>query len=71
MDVVSGAYYTIDNSSLYVKVDVKYRGSEYLKGKVTLYYRYGTSKGIPLETKNYKLYYENISHWQRYYPSED
>lgn len=59
-------YYTIDNSDLYWSFIPKYKSDAYVKCKLTLYYKKGTMKDMPLESKNYKLYYDKIEHWKRY-----
>jgi len=59
-------YYTIDNSDLYWSFIPKYVGDTYVKCKMTLFYKKGVMKGVPLEEKNYKLYLDKIQHWERY-----
>ena len=64
--MISKGYYTTDNSDLYMFVEPKYKGADYMKCKITLFYKLGSAKGVMLEKKNYKVYYKNISHWVRY-----
>ena len=59
-------YYTIDNSDLYWYFIPKYTSDIYVKCKLTLFYKKGTMKDVPLEEKNYKLYLDKIQHWERY-----
>lgn len=66
MRILRKNYYTIENSDLYWSFVPKYKTETYVKAKVTLMYKYGKYKGTPVESKNYKLLWENIQHWKIY-----
>ena len=54
--------YVTDNCDLAVDViKVSYYNDTYIKFKGLLYNK---KNGIPYETKNYKVYYDMISHWR-------
>jgi hypothetical protein len=51
------------NSSLKMNIlKIQYSNTEYVKFKGTLTNK---TNGIVYETANYKLYYKNISHWEK------
>ena len=62
----SKGYYTIDNSDLYWYFVPKYKSDSYVKCKLTLMYKKGTMKGMVVEEKNYKLFWDKIEHWEKY-----
>jgi hypothetical protein len=63
---ISSGNYTIEGSDLYWSFSKKYSDDIYVKCKLTLFYKKGTMKGVQLERKNYKLYWDKIQHWERY-----
>lgn len=58
--------YTIEGSVFYWRFIPKYKNDTYVKCKLTLMYKKGRMKGVPVEQKNYKLYLKNIQHWKPY-----
>ena len=61
--IFSGNTYTSENTDLAILViKVRYRGEEYIKFKGKLFNKYN---GIEYEHRNYKVYYNNITHWKR------
>lgn len=62
MKITKGRYYT-DNSDLFVEIlKIYYSNDEYFKAKIVLSNK---KNGIVYETKCYKIFYENITHWKR------
>lgn len=57
-----GLYEAYPSSLLIEVVAVKYRGPNYFKANIRLIERLS---GRVVEQKNYKLYYENITHWRK------
>ena len=57
--------YTCDNSDLYWIINkIYFRGPEYIKASLTLFYKKGIYKGYRVEkSKKYSLYRKNIGHW--------
>jgi hypothetical protein len=63
MTTLSKGTFGCPTSSLAITVHkIQYQNKDYVKFRGTL-----TNKmnGIFYETKNYKLYFKNISHWER------
>ena len=56
--------YTIDNCNLIVRIiKIYHKDVDYVKVKASLFYKDDLSL---IETKTYKLLYNNISHWKEY-----
>jgi len=64
--MIHKGYYTTTNSDLYFYVVPRYRGKEYIKCRIVLYYKHGIYKDTLVESKNYKVYKKNITHWIGY-----
>ena len=62
MQIQKNKWYTSDNSDLAIKIiNIRYRGSDYVKFKGCLYNK---KNYIVYEIKNYKLPLSRISHWK-------
>ena len=59
-------YYTCDICETYWYVNPVYRGANYTKAKVEMFYKSGQYKGYSLGSKKYKLYHDRIKHWEKY-----
>lgn len=62
MKPIKSQFYTIPNSSTFLKVvKIKYAGSNYCVAKIEFYLK----SGILINTmNNAKLYYDKINHWE-------
>lgn len=64
MKIQKGKIYTCDNSDIVVKVlNIVYESDQLYKAKCILAYK---NSGMILETKYYRLFKDNISHWREY-----
>ena len=62
MNITEGDYIT-DNSDLLVRIyKVHYRGDGYIKAVLSLFNK---RNNIHYETKNYKIYLKNVTHWKK------
>jgi hypothetical protein len=60
--LTSGSYVIPNGSLRIVVLKVQYQNDKYVKFKGSILSRTG---GWTYETKNYKLFKKNISHWQK------
>ena len=64
MKLIEKKYYTADNCSLIIKIiKIYYSDDEIYKVKASLFYK-GSLDFV--ETKNFKIQKQNISHWKIY-----
>ena len=65
--IITKGIYTTNNSDLNIHVlNVAYRCADYVKAKIMIVNK---RNGIVYDTRYYKLYYKNITHWIKYLPN--